>query len=111
ADAVAAGLQSSVNTDDLRAFDKLLQAQIEREFNALFNVCVSSVGMLGSLQQTIEEQAKAFLAGRLADTGLGQMFQARFPDTAAAGKALLALYEQAVPPLKVFGSERAETVL
>ena len=78
------------------------QAQIEREFNALFNVCVSSVSMLGSLQQTIEEQAKAFLSTRLVDGGLGQMFQARFPDSRSAGQALQALYEQAsrlrVPP-------------
>jgi eukaryotic-like serine/threonine-protein kinase len=111
ADAVSAGLQSSVNSDDLRTFDKLLQSEIEREFNALFNVCVSSISMLGNLQQTIEEQAKAFLAGRLTDSGLGQMFQARFPDAGAAEKALLALYEHASPPLKLFGPERAETVL
>jgi eukaryotic-like serine/threonine-protein kinase len=111
ADAVAAGLQSSVSADDLRAFDKMLQAQIEREFNALFNVCISSVSMLGSLQQTIEEQAKGYLSGRLVDGGLGQMFQARFPSKKAAAQAMLSLYEHAAPPLKLFGPERAETVL
>ena len=111
ADAVATGLQSSVSADDLRNFDKVLQAQIEREFNALFNVCVSSVSMLGSLQQTIEEQAKAFLAGRLADTGLGQMWQARFPDRSSATHAIQALYEQSAPHLKLFGSERSETII
>src|SRR5262245_58484 len=111
ADAVASGLQSSVSADDLRNFDKVLQAQIEREFNALFNVCVSSVSMLGSLQQTIEEQAKAFLSGRLADTGLGQMWQARFPDRGSATHAVQALYEQAAPQLKLFGSERSEAII
>jgi eukaryotic-like serine/threonine-protein kinase len=108
ADALAASLQSSVTPDDLRAFDKRLQVQIEQEFNALFNVCLSSVSMLGNLQQTIEGQAKTFLEKRLGEAGLAQMFQARFPDASSAGKAMQTLYDQALPPLKLFGTERSE---
>jgi serine/threonine protein kinase len=110
-EAAASALQASITTDDLRAFDKRLQTQIEREFNALFNVCLSSVSMLGTLEETIEEQAKAFLAGRLDDSDLSQMFQAKFGDRGAATQAVQALYDQASPPLRLFGPERAETVL
>ena len=106
-----AGLQASITTEDLRQFDKRLQAQIEREFNALFNVCLSSVSMLGNLEETIEDQAKGFLASRLGDADLAQMFQARFPDRSAATKAVQWLHDQAAPPLRLFGPERAETVL
>jgi serine/threonine protein kinase len=110
-EAAATTLQSSITTDDLRAFDKRLQTQIEREFNALFNVCLSSVSMLGSLEETIEGQAKAFLAGRLGDASLSQMFMAKFADRGAAAQAIQWLYDQAAPPLRLFGLERAETVI
>jgi eukaryotic-like serine/threonine-protein kinase len=105
------GLQGSINTEDLRQFDKRLQVQIEREFNALFNVCLSSVSMLGDLEETIEDQAKGFLASRLGDADLAQMFQARFPDRGSQTKAIQSLHDQAAPPLRLFGPERAETIL
>src|SRR5262249_33093946 len=106
-----AGLQGSITTEDLRQFDKRLQGQIEREFNALFNVCLSSVSMLGNLEETIEDQAKAFLADRLGDADLSQILVARFPDRGGAAKAIQSLHDQAAPPLRLFGPERAETVL
>jgi serine/threonine protein kinase len=110
-DAATATLQASITTDDLRAFDKRLQVQIEREFNALFNVCLSSVSMLGNLEETIEDQAKGFLAARLGDADLGEMFRAKFPNRGAVAQAVQWLHDQAAPPLKLFGPERAETVL
>jgi hypothetical protein len=64
--------------------------------------------MLGNLQQTIETQAKTFLATRLGESGLAQMFYARFSDKTSATQALQTLYDQALPPLKLFGSERSE---
>jgi serine/threonine protein kinase len=110
-ESAAAALQASITSDDLRAFDKRLQTQIEHEFNALFNVCLSSVSMLGTLEETIEEQAKAFLAGRLEEADLSQMFEAKFGDRGAATQAVQSLYDQATPPLRLFGPERAETIL
>jgi hypothetical protein len=110
-DAALAALQGSITTNDLRAFDKVLQSQIEREFNALFNVCLSSVSMLGNLQQTIEDQAKSFLSSRLGEGATEKMFSARFANPKKAGEALHELYEQANPPVKVFGAERAEAVI
>src|SRR5207237_5935197 len=104
-EAAATSLQSSITTEDLRAFDKRLQSQIEREFNALFNVCLSSVSMLGNLQQTIEDQARSFLAERLAEWGVDQAFFARFPPPTTAAEAILRLHEQATPSVKLFGWE------
>ena len=104
-------LESSISKEDLRAFDKNLQAQIEREFNALFNVCLSSVSMLGNLQQTIEDQARAFLADRLQEEKVEQIFFTRFPPPTNAAEAILRLHEQAAPPIKLFGSERLETII
>jgi hypothetical protein len=110
-DAAVAALQASVTSDDLRAFDRRLQTRIEQEFTALFNVCLSSVSMIGDFQQTLEDQAKLFLSARVGEAGLGQMFAARFRDQAASEQALQWVYEQAAPPLKLFGPERTETVI
>ncbi len=110
-DAVTASLEASIGKDDIRAFDKTLQAQIEREFNALFNVCLSSVSMLGNLQQTIEDQARAFLADRLGDGAIDKLFFTRFKSPAHAADAVRRLYDQALPPVKLFGPERLETII
>ncbi|MBO0700180.1 MAG: hypothetical protein J2P46_17405, partial [Zavarzinella sp.] len=59
----------------------------------------------------LEGQAKLFLSPRVGEAGLAQMFAARFPDQAAAVQALQWVYEQAGPPLKLFGPERTETVI
>ena len=110
-EAAVTALQGSVTADDLRAFDRKLQTRIEQEFTALFNVCLSSVSMIGDFQHTLEDQAKLFLSTRVGESGLAQMFAARFPDPAGAEQALQWVYEQAAPPLKLFGPERAETVI
>ena len=104
-------LEASITKDDLRVFDKKLQTQIEREFNALFNVCLSSVSMLGNLHQTIEDQAKGFLSDRLSQGGVDQMFMSRFSTSTTAAEAIMRLHEQAIPPVKLFGPERSETVI
>lgn len=110
-EAAALALQGTITKDDMRAFDRKLQTQIEREFNALFNVCLSSVSMLGNLQQTIEDQAKTFLADRLSDAKLDQLFFARYANPTVAGEALLQLHDQALPPVKLFGAERSEAII
>ena len=90
---------------------KKLQVQIESEFNALFNVCLSSANMMGSLQGTIEDQARAFLTTRLGQLNLSQMFFARFPDATTASQALLWLHDQAAPPVKMGPVATSETVI
>jgi eukaryotic-like serine/threonine-protein kinase len=110
-EAASVSLEGSITKNDLRAFDKKLQSQIEREFNALFNVCLSSVSMLGNLQQTIEDQARTFLADRLSQGAVDQVFFARFPPPTTAAEAILRLHEQAIPPVKLLGVERVETIV
>lgn len=104
-------MQSSITPDDVRSFDKKLQTHIEKEFNALFNACVSSMNMLGNLQNAIEVQAKVFLTPRLGSANLVQMFFARFPDMNAATQAMRWLNDQAAPPLKPSGPMTQTVIL
>ncbi|HVK11101.1 MAG TPA: tubulin-like doman-containing protein [Gemmataceae bacterium] len=105
------GLQKSITAEDLRTFDKKLQVQIEQEFTTLFNVVQSSVQMLSTLQTTIHDQAKNFLAPRLGAVNLDQMLRTRYPDRAAAHQAMRWLFDQAEPPIRRFGPDRRETVV
>jgi hypothetical protein len=110
-DAALTTLQASLSADDVRSFDKKLQTHIEKEFNALFNACVSSMNMLGNLQNAIEVQAKVFLTPRLGSANLAQMFFARFPDMNSATQALRWLHEQAAPPFKINGAVSQTVIL
>jgi serine/threonine protein kinase len=94
-------LRDSIQTDELRSLDKLLQKQIENAYQALFSVCMSSINMLGNLEGVIEEQARNFLAKRLGETDLGAMFLDRFPDADAGSKAIRAIHDKATPLAKL----------
>jgi hypothetical protein len=94
-------LRDSIQTDELRSLDKLLQKQIENAYQALFSVCMSSINMLGNLEGVIEEQARNFLAKRLGETDLGAMFLNRFPDADAGAKAIRAIHDKATPLAKL----------
>ncbi len=93
-------LCESIQTDELRALDKTLQRQIEKTYQALFSVCMSSINMLGNLQGIVDEQARAFLAAKLGESSVAAMFFARFPEGEAATRAIRQIHEQAAPPLR-----------
>ena len=104
-------LEQCMTADDVRSFDKKLQIRIEQEYTALFNVCQSSSNLLASLQATIEDQAKQFVAPRLGTANVAQMFFAKYPDMKAATRAMEWLFDQATPPLTLTPSEKVESVL
>jgi hypothetical protein len=93
-------LCGTVLPEEIRALDKALQRQIEQAYQALFSVCMSSINMLGNLHGIVEEQARGFLAARLGDCNVGEMFMARFGSPDAAAQALKQIHEQAAPPLR-----------
>ena len=93
-------LRESIKPEELRALDKGLQRNIEQSYQALFSVCMSSINMLGNLHGIVEEQARAFLAGRLGDCNVGEMFFARFNNMDAATVAVKQIHEQAAPPVR-----------
>ena len=93
-------LRQSIKPDELRTLDKAMQKHVEQTYEALFSVCMSSINMLGNLQGIVEEQTRSFLAGRLGDCNIGEMFFARFGDADSAARAIKHIHEQAVPSQK-----------
>jgi len=98
-DQAVQALRASIKPEELRSLDKTLQKQIEQSFQALFSVCMSSINMLGNLHGVIEEQTRSFLAQRLGELNVGEMFFARFADADTAVRAVKYIHEQAVPPV------------
>jgi eukaryotic-like serine/threonine-protein kinase len=92
-------LRESILPDQMRTLDKGLQKQIEIAYQALFSVCMSSINMLGNLQGVIEEQTRSFLAIRLGELNVGQMFFNRFADADAAVRAMKFIHDRAAPPV------------
>ena len=93
-------LRQAIQPDELRILDKAMQKQIEQSYHALFNVCMSSINMLGNLQGVVEEQTRLFLAKRLGDSSLSDMFLSRFRDNDSATAAIRSIYERAIPLVK-----------
>ncbi|MCE9532024.1 MAG: protein kinase, partial [Planctomycetes bacterium] len=93
-------LRDSIRPDELRTLDKNLQKHIEQSYQALFSVCMSSINMLGNLQGIVEEQTRSFLAGRLGNSNVGEMFFARFPDVDSASRAVRHIHEKDSPSAK-----------
>lgn len=104
-------LQDSISRDDVRNFDKGLQARIEQEFNALFSVCISAPNLVSTLQVTIEEEARNFLRPRLGPSQLSPMYFTRFPDANSAAQAVYWLYDQADPGVQVRNFDMGEVTV
>ncbi len=100
-DQAVKALWESVRPDELRSLDKALQKNIENTYQALFSVCMSSINMLGNLHGIVEEQARSFLAARLGECNVSEMFFSRFGNTDAVLKAIKNIHEQAAPNLKI----------
>ena len=56
--------------------------------------------MLGNLHGIVEEQSRAFLAGRIGDSNVGEMFFARFSDNESALKAIKQIHELAAAAIQ-----------
>jgi hypothetical protein len=98
-DQAVQALRASIKPEELRTLDKALQKQIEQSYQALFSVCMSSINMLGNLHGVIEEQTRTFLAQRLGELNVGEMFFARFNDQDTAVRAVKYIYDMAAPPV------------
>jgi hypothetical protein len=108
----AEALKRHLTDDDLRVLDQQLQGHIEQEFHGLFHVCMTSVNMLGGLQVMVEEQTRSFLASRLGDGDLVEMFLAKFGDADKSARALRVAYDDAAPAIvKPSHAERGEVCL
>jgi hypothetical protein len=93
-------LREGIRPDELRALDRAMQKSIEGAYQALFSVCMSSINMLGNLHGIVEEQSRAFLASRIGDSNVGEMFFAKFDGAEARIRALKQIHELAAPPFK-----------
>jgi eukaryotic-like serine/threonine-protein kinase len=92
-------LRKSITPEDLRTVDQQLQSFIEAEFQALFSVCLTSVNMIGNLQQTIEQQSRNFLQSRISKPNIEEMFLNKYGSKDGADRAMKTALDEASPML------------
>jgi serine/threonine protein kinase len=98
-DEAVRSLRKSITPEDLREVDQQIQSYIEAEFQALFSVCLSSMNLMGNLEQTIDRQARTFLQTRLPEPEFAEMFLQKAGSPAAAVQLLEASFERVQPPI------------
>lgn len=103
-DQAVRSLRKSITPEDLRDIDQQIQTFIEAEFQALFSVCLSSMSMIGNLEQTIDQQARAFLQARLARPDFAEMFLHKHQTPERSAQVLKQTFERSVPALARVGS-------
>lgn len=103
-DQAVRSLRKSITADNLREIDQQIQSFIEAEFQALFSVCLSSMSVIGNLEQTIDRQARVFLQARLSQPDFAEMFLHKYQNPEVAARLLKGTFEATVPALARSGA-------
>jgi serine/threonine protein kinase len=94
-------LDSEVSAEDLRAFDEKMQILLRGQYRALVNVCLATSNILKALAPTMQGEAEAFLAGRLDQANVVDLYLARHQAADGADSlrsSLTKAFDGAAPP-------------
>ena len=70
-------INDEIGSDDLLAFDHIVQKFLEQQFQALVHVCMGPSSMVKSLAPALIQEAIRFLEPRLAGTNAAEMYLAQ----------------------------------
>jgi hypothetical protein len=97
-DDAAARLVQSLTVEELLELDNRVQQQVRRQFRAVVSYCLEAKGHAEPLKDLVVQQAQEFLAERLGETGVGEVFFQHFGgDAQAAARLLAQAYDEAAP--------------
>ena len=76
---------------------------IKQQFTALVHICMTSSNLLRNLEVAMQQQAEAFVSGRLAGANVAEMFLAQYPAEKQASEHLVTAFDEAAPKLNGAG--------
>jgi hypothetical protein len=96
-------LLEQIGSDELADLDAQIQATITQHFTALVNICLSSTNQLKTVEATMLRTAEAFVAARLPQTDVAEMFLERHEEDHAIAE-MTGFYYEAAPELYPAGA-------
>jgi serine/threonine protein kinase len=88
-----------LNENVLNDLDARVQAMLNKQFTALVNVCLAGGNALKSMETAMLRTAEEFVAGRLGEMNVAEMFLKQHKDDEQAVAALTEMFHAAAPQL------------
>lgn len=100
--------KASITPDDLDRLDERMQAKIEYQFTHAMDLAKKNKQAEATLQDIVEEQARAFVKEKLDQVDFSLVFTERFADPETVSDAIRSLHELAEPPLRGYAPDATE---
>jgi hypothetical protein len=95
----AAHFEGLLKEESLNEFDARMEAMLKKQFTALVNVCLSSGNVLKDVETAMQRTAEEFVAERLGELNVAEMFLEQHAEDAKAAAAITRFFAEAAPQL------------
>lgn len=90
--------EKQLNEEALNELDARMEAMLKKQFTALVNVCLGGGNAVKNVEAAMRRTAEEFVAGRIGEMNVAEMFLEQHPDDQAAA-ALTDMFDEAAPEL------------
>jgi serine/threonine protein kinase len=94
-----ADFENRLGTEALNELDVQMEAMFKKQFTALINICLTSANVLKNVEAAMLHTAEQFVAERLGEMNVAEMFVAQHAETGQAGDEITAFFDEAAPQL------------
>ncbi|HEY7328100.1 MAG TPA: tubulin-like doman-containing protein [Gemmataceae bacterium] len=91
--------EGHVKEDALNELDARMEAMFKKQFTALVNVCLASGSVWKNVEEAMRHTAEEFMAERLSDMDVAEMFFNQYDDPDEAVAAFADFFNEATPQL------------
>ncbi len=91
--------EAQLTEQDLNVLDAKMEAMLKKQFTALVNVCLTSGNVLKNVEDAMRRTAEEFMAVRLSEMNVAEMFLEQHPDASQAAEEITSFFDEAVPQL------------
>lgn len=92
-------VENRLGEEALNELDAQMEAMLKKQFTALVNVCLSSGNVLKNVATAMRHTAEQFVAARLGEWNVAEMFLEQHAEAEQAAAALADYYDKAAPQL------------
>jgi serine/threonine protein kinase len=94
-----AHFEAQLSEEAVNELDVQMEAMLKKQFTALVNVCLISGNLLKNVEEAMRQTAEQFVAARLGEMNVAEMFLTQHPDTEQTKEEIAGFFDEAVPQL------------